>query len=758
MSDLLTGLNPQQKEAVTTLEGPVLVLAGPGSGKTRVLTHRIGYLIQQGIDPWQILAVTFTNKAAREMRERLDRLVGEQGRDVAMGTFHSLCARILRRHVHHLGYENSFLIYDTGDQRQLVKQAIVDLNLNDKTYRPYSVHAAISRAKNEGRTPRTFGAESYWEEVVARIYEVYQETLQRNNALDFDDLLLLTVRLFQEVPQVLEAYRRRWRYIHVDEFQDTNLMQYKLVRLLGEEHTNVFTVGDIDQSIYQWRGADYRNVLKFEETFPQAKTIALEQNYRSTQTILDAASELIRYNRDRKDKELWSDLGQGVPIIVFEAYDEGEEAQYIVREIRRLKAREGYDNRDFAVMYRTNAQSRALEEAFVRSSLKYVIVGGTRFYERREVKDILAYLRLLQNPYDAVSLERIINVPSRGIGTATYGQLVEWAERLAIPPFTALQVLAGQMDEEGGEISPLLPIVPPPFDTRSRNALLDFYRTLQPIRQDLETMNLPMVIGEVVERTGYEAYIRDDSVEGEDRWANVIEIQNVAAQYEHLTAKQALPEFLESAALISDADHVPEEAFDAVTLLTLHTAKGLEYPVVFIPGMDNNILPHSRAQESPEELEEERRLAYVGITRAKERLYLIHTFRRTMWGRSTPSEPSRFLRELPREALEISKERSKRPAGERRTRGPGVDRDTDTGGTAWTTRRVAPRQGQGSTERKQKSADTRFQAGDRVRHSKFGEGIVVNSKPSGGDEEVVVAFPGEGTKKLLASFARLEKL
>jgi DNA helicase-2/ATP-dependent DNA helicase PcrA len=764
-------LNPQQRLAVETTRGPLLVLAGPGSGKTRVLTHRIAYLIrQQNVDPWNIIAVTFTNKAAKEMRHRLNTLIGEAGRDVMMGTFHAICARILRRHIQHIGYDNSFLIYDTDDQRRLVKQVIAEMNLNEKTYRPTAMHAGISKAKNEGLTPKTYRAESYWEEMVGRIYAQYQERLETNNALDFDDLLLLTVRLFKEMPNVLDAYRRRWQYIHVDEFQDTNLVQYELVRLLGETHRNVFVVGDIDQSIYKFRGADYRNVLKFEETFPNAKIIALEQNYRSTQNILDAASSLIRRNRNRKDKGLWSERGSGTPIIVFEAYDESEEAQYIVREVQRLKARENYSSRDFAVMYRMNAQSRALEEAFVRSNVKYVIVGGTRFYERREVKDILAYLRLLHNPYDSVSLERIINVPTRGIGDKTYQELVQWAARLGIPAFSALQLLDEKVEDDAGSVSPFLPNVPPPFATRSRQALLDFHRTMQPIIKGIDVFSLPTLIGEIVERTGYQGYLRDGTPEGEERWANVLELQTVASQYEHLEAKPALAEFLENAALVSDADSVPEEELDAVTLMTLHTAKGLEYPVVFLPGVEENMLPHSRALEDPEELEEERRLAYVGFTRAKDRLYLIHTFRRSVFGRSAVSQRSRFLdellRELPREVLEQSKERSKRPA----TQSEWTDDDTwaratparrkkgqsDSPSSAWTTR-PAPAKAD-RTPSKKEGGKTQFKAGDRVRHEKFGDGVVINSTPSGGDEEVVVAFPGDKPKKLLASFARLKKL
>lgn len=965
MTDLLAGLNPQQRQAVAATHGPVLVLAGPGSGKTRTLTHRIAHMIQQGIEPESILAVTFTNKAAKEMRHRLHALIGEAGQGVMMGTFHSLCARILRRHIHHLGYAPSFLIYDTEDQRRLVKQVISEMNLSDKTYRANAIHGAISRAKNDGLTPKTYRAESYWEEVVKRIYEQYQEKLQTNNALDFDDLLLLTARLFQEVPSVLNNYRRLWQFIHVDEFQDTNLVQYELMRQLAEQHRNIFVVGDIDQclppgtrirtpdgerpieqirvgdtilagagqgstveaqvgrvqkrpyrgnlveirlrggrvlratpnhvcfaraanaafnppppalgsprrdrgsrseggtlaradvalaeapprmespfsggaargarwatltrahryvftpaselrphmlvpvwragtiteeeiiavaevkysglvydldiptwhnyvaegmvvhnSIYGWRGADYRNILKFEESFPNQTTIALEQNYRSTQKILDAASALIRRNRNRKDKGLWSELGEGDAITTFEAYDEAEEAQYIVREIQRLKARERYGNRDFAIMYRTNAQSRALEEAFVRSSLKYVLVGGTRFYERREVKDILAYLRLLHNPYDSVALERVINVPARGIGDATYQQLTEWAARLGRSAFNALALL--EQPDMGERLD-----LPVPFAARARKALLEFHHTLQPIAERLETINLPMVIHEITQATGFREYLEDGTPEGAERWENVVELQNVAAQYENLTAKQGLVEFLENVSLVSDADTVPEEEFDAVTLMTLHTAKGLEYPVVFIPGMNDNILPHSRAVESPEEMEEERRLAYVGITRAKQRLYLVHTFRRTTFGRPEVLAPSRFLRELPKETIIPSPDRSKRPAGEQR---PALSRnnpdaewapspirrrsDTPAPAAAWTTTTRRPDSPDAKAPaRPAKSGGAQFKAGDKVRHAKFGEGIVVSSTPTKDDEEVVVAFRSEAApKKLLASFARLEKL
>lgn len=796
MSNLLTGLNPEQRQAVETIAGPVLVLAGPGSGKTKVLTHRIAYMIQGGIAPWQILAVTFTNKAAREMRHRLNGLTGEQGKDVMMGTFHSICSRVLRRHIQHIGYDNSFLIYDTADQRNIITQVLKEMNLDETRYKPNAVHSVISRAKNDGITAKKFQPKDYREEIISRVYEGYQAKLIENNALDFDDLLLLTLRLFKEVPEVLERYQRRWQYILVDEFQDTNLVQYELVRLLGNPHKNVFTVGDIDQSIYRWRGADYRNVLKFEETFPERKMITLEQNYRSTQQILDAASALIQHNSNRKEKGLWSKLGQGEPIELFEAYDEQEEARFIVRQIKRLKYRAGYNNRDFAIMYRMNAQSRALEEAFVRSDLKYTIVGATRFYQRREVKDIIAYLRLIYNPADSVSLGRIINVPKRSIGSTTYEKLLEWAQELRVPPFMALQ----RLDEHMGSLSPLPPHLYPSFNRRSRDAMLKFYRLLKPMINNLDKMNLPTLINQLLKRINYSSYLRDGSEEGEQRWENIIELSNVAAQYEQMPIREALPMFLENASLVSDADAVPEEQADVVTLMTLHTAKGLEFPVVFIPGMENDILPHFRSQDSIEEMEEERRLAYVGITRAKQRLYLIYTFRRRVYGRYNLSTPSPFLRELPKKTLKISKEPSMRPGGKQESRKSSNSRNfTSNRGTAsnrsrqhnrstlsnkssrrqvspkrkqsptskratrtrqepsstpWTTRRVEP-----STKKSAKPKSPRFKAGERVRHAKFGEGVIISSKVSHYDEEIEVLFAGDKEKKrVLASFAKLEKL
>lgn len=741
-----------------------MVLAGPGSGKTRVLTHRVAYLVREaGIDPINIVAVTFTNKAAREMAERLEKLIGSRREQLTVGTFHAICARILRRHIHHLGYNNSFIIYDADDQRRVVKQAIKELNLDEKVYRPAAIHGAISRVKNELQGAEEFStrARSYWEEVVARVFERYADKLKESNAVDFDDLLVLTVRLFLEAPAVLESYRDRWRFIHVDEFQDTNIVQYEIIKLLGEKHRNVFIVGDVDQGIYGWRGADYRNILRFEQDFPEVREVVLEQNYRSTQTILDAATAVIRHNKDRKEKRLWTEKGKGPQIIVFEAYNEQEEAEFIVREIRRLRGHGGVSLRDCAVMYRTNAQSRAIEDAFVRAHMPYILVGGTRFYERREIKDLLAYLRLLHNPFDAVSLERIIGVPARGIGQKTWNDLVAWAAELGVPVYTALQLLRGEVEgDEGQAESPFLPDIPAPFAGRARSALLEFLALVDQLIRVRYERNVVELLDEVIERAGYAAYLRDGTPEGEERWENVRELRSVAAQYVYQTIEAGLPSFLEEVALVSDVDDLDRGGDrDAVTLMTLHTAKGLEFQVVFITGMEENLFPHSRSQESADQLAEERRLAYVGITRAKERLYLLHTFRRTTYGQSSLVEPSRFLRDIPNNLVERQ--------GKREVSRQGV-LDLESGRTLPTgsgSRRYARADRSAETARaarreatQQKRAGLQFKPGDRVRHAHFGEGIVVTSKASGDDEEVTVAFPGQTPKRLLQSFANLEKV
>ncbi|MDH7474791.1 MAG: UvrD-helicase domain-containing protein [Anaerolineae bacterium] len=734
--DILENLNPAQREAVETIEGPVLVLAGPGSGKTRVLTHRVAYLVREcGIPPYNIMAVTFTNKAAGEMRSRLANLIGTQMQKLTIGTFHAICARILRREAESLGLRRDFVIYDSSDQLSLVRQALKDLNLDDKTYRPQAVHGAISRAKNELIRPQNFRPKTYWQEIAGRVYGRYQELLAANNALDFDDLLMSTVYLFREHPEVLDKYQRQYIYILVDEWQDTNTAQYELVRLLAGKRRNVFVVGDEDQSIYGWRGADFRNVMRFREDFPEARTILLERNYRSTQTILDVANAVIAPNVHRTAKRLHTSKGTGLPIVIHEAYNEVEEAQYVVGTISQLVAQGEARPGDCAVMYRTNAQSRALEDAFVWAGMPYKLVGATRFYARAEIKDVLAYLRVIHNPDDNVSLARILNVPHRGIGARTQTALENLAAQMGISLYGALQALKKETGGGGGNSGEV-------FTARARKPLVQFAELLDGLIAVRDKVSVPELLDRLLQATGYESYLRDGTEEGEDRWDNVMELFTVAREYAALDPVEGLTTFLEEVSLVSDVDNLDENA-DAPTLLTLHSAKGLEFPVVFIVGMEEGLLPHNRSFDDPEQMEEERRLCYVGITRAKERVYLVHAFRRTLHGFSDVSLPSRFLRDIPghlvagRGAKRAKSRQSKRAA----------ERPVERNEARFTPLPPAatPPAGQ-------------FRAGERVRHATFGDGIVIESRLRDEDEEVIVAFEGKGIKRLLVSFAGLEKL
>jgi len=723
---LLNELNPAQRRSVEAIEGPVLVLAGPGSGKTRVLTHRIGYLVQQcAIDPYNIMAVTFTNKAAREMRSRLDRLIGQSHlQRLTIGTFHAICARFLRREAKTIGLPSNFVIYDRADQQSLLRQALKELNLDDKMYRPTAIQAAISKAKRSLIAPQEYSPPTYWHEVAGRVYHRYQELLRSNSALDFDDLLMLAVRLFQEHEDVLHKYQRRYVHVLVDEFQDTDSAQYQLVKLLTEARRNLFVVGDEDQSIYGWRGADFRNVRRFREDYTDAKVILLEQNYRSTQNILEAARHVIALNRQRTDKRLWTQNARGLPITVFEAYDEQEEAEYVVRGIEQLVKDGSCALGDCAVMYRTNAQSRVIEDAFVRHALPYKLVGATRFYERKEIKDVLAYLRLIHNPYDDVSLQRIMNVPPRGIGAKTAAAIEHWAAVHSVPTYTGLQLLreAQQEPSEGAD-----PASGPTMDARSTRVLLELLSLLEGLITARSEISLLDLLDRVLEDSGYVKYVRDGTDEGEERWENIQELRTVARDYAGMAPPDDLTAFLEDVALVSDVDNLRNEV-DAATLLTLHMAKGLEFDSVFMVGLEEGILPHSRSMGEPEEMEEERRLCYVGMTRAKQRLYLLHTFRRTRFGTQELSEPSRFLRDIP---LRLVKGRE--------TRAPAR-------------RKPAPPPSTGARS-------SRFAPGDRVKHSQFGEGIVVNSVARGGDEELIIAFAGPaGIKRLMASFADLTRV
>ena len=747
--DLLSDLNPQQRQSVEAPDGPVLVLAGPGSGKTRVLTHRVAHLVQaRGIAPRNIMAVTFTNKAAREMRARLEKLIGQQQLDrLTMGTFHAICARILRREAQTIGFPSNFVIYDRDDQLGLIRQALKELNLDDKMFRPTALQAGISKAKRSMLTPEEYSPPTYWHEVAGRVYARYQQLLKANSALDFDDLMMFAVRLFMQHEDVLKKHQRRYVYILVDEFQDTDSAQYQLVKLLAGPRRNLFAVGDEDQSIYGWRGADFRNVLNFRKDFPEAQVVMLEQNYRSTQTILDAARHVIALNTQRTEKKLWTQNQSGTPLIVFEAYDEQEEADYVIREIKKLVAQRLCRLRDCAIMYRTNAQSRVLEDAFVRYGLPYKLVGATRFYERREIKDVLAYLRLVHNPHDDVSLKRVMNVPPRGIGQRTQKTLGQWASAHSVPVYTAMQLLQdsqASQPEPGqdaaaqaappradGAAPPRADGAVPPLDGRSAKVLRALLTLIDGWIAARGQQSVLELLDRVVADSKYGDYVQDGTEEGVERWENMRELRTVAQDYQALPPDTALTTFLEDVALVSEVDNLREDA-DAATLLTLHTAKGLEFDTVFMVGLEEGILPHSRSLEEPEQMEEERRLCYVGMTRAKQRLYLIHTFRRARFGMQGTSEPSRFLRDIPGRLVQG-----------RETRAPA---------------RLRP-EAQVALPPRPASRTGSFAPGDRVRHAQFGEGVVVASQMRGSDEEVTVAFAGKaGIKRLMASFAGLKRV
>jgi len=804
--EILTRLNPPQQEAVSHISGPLLILAGAGSGKTRVLAHRVAYLIASGVKPWQIVSVTFTNKAATEMRQRIAGLIGEESaREATIGTFHAICARILRRDGATIGLTRSFTIYDRADQVALVKSVLKRLDLDEKRFSPAGMLAWIGQRKDELADVATAKrqAGNYYDETAARVYEAYQRQLGEDDAVDFDDLLMRTVFLFEQHPDVLARYQGRWQHILVDEYQDTNRAQYLLCRHLAAKHKNLAVVGDDDQSIYSWRGADLRNILDFEADNPTARVVKLEQNYRSTQTILDAAHSVVSRNTGRKDKRLWTDRGAGTQIELFDAYNEYEEGEFVARQIEKLVggARRGgmtglltsrADDEegslrygDVAVTYRVNAQSRVIEESLMRFGIPYQLVGGTRFYERREVKDALGYVRLARNPGDRVALNRIINVPARGIGAKTVEELAAWAESRDVSMWEAV--------EAAGENPNLAP--------RSRAQLAIFAELMRGLMAMVTVEPPSALFDAATERSGLRDAILDGTEEGEERWLNVTELRNHAAEFDEIAAPEGLARFLEEVALVSDQDEL-EDVPDRVTLITLHAAKGLEFPVVFIVGMEEGLMPHRRALEDERELEEERRLAYVGMTRAKDRLYLVHAHHRSTYGVGAQAEASRFLSELPQELLAAS--RSAAPFGRGSTRGTDDDGGWLPIGYRSPSGRIreplrpvslpdmqasAPRPigrqldaararvsaatyesgaavnlGSGTFSAPGAAGDAlgaeeepSWHAGDRVRHRRFGDGIVVSSRIVKGDEEVTVAFVGEGVKRLVAAYAGLER-
>ena len=730
---LLEGLNPAQREAVESIEGPVLVVAGPGSGKTRVITHRIAYLIRKWqISPYRILAVTFTNRAAGEMKERLSRLVGSRMDRLSVGTFHAFCAGLLRREGAHIGLDPSFTIYDDDDQVQLMKEAMAQVNIDSKQYHVRAIQGAISRSKSLVLDAAAYAAKSegFFEQQVSKVYEKYDELIKRSHALDFDDLLLMSVQLLRENQDVLERYQRRFQHILIDEFQDTNVAQYTLAKLLAGQYRNICVVGDADQSIYGWRHADIRNILGFQTDFPEARSIVLGENYRSTGNIVGAAQKVISANTQRIPKELWTSKEQGPPVVVHETHDEEEEAQYVISEVERLGRVEGAGLGDCAVMYRVNAQSRALEEGCLRYGLRYKLVGGVRFYQRKEVKDLIAYLRLIGNPQDDVSLVRAINVPRRGIGAKSMDDLSRWATSRGISMYGALESL-NEDPQDGVSLRTAL-------SSRAAAQMAAFLALAQELAEESTRIDVVALIDSVLERTRYQQYVAEHYDFPEERWENIMELRRAAEEFKEEEPPQGLTLLLERLALVADADNY-EESADSLTLITLHQAKGLEFPVVFMVGMEEGLLPHFRSLDDPGQLEEERRLCYVGMTRAKDRLYMLRAFRRRFAGGYGPSLPSRFLQEV--------------PASIREPRLP------DASGLTPTQRgRISDWEPSMAEPAKDTPALPGLASGDKVRHPIFGEGMVVSCTASAGDNEITVAFVDAGVKKLLQSLARLEKL
>ncbi|MEJ8777237.1 DNA helicase PcrA [Pseudogracilibacillus sp. ICA-222130] len=728
---LLNGLNTEQQEAVKHTEGPLLVMAGAGSGKTRVLTHRIAYLIEEkDVAPHNILAITFTNKAAREMKERVEQLVGKEGESMWVSTFHSMCVRILRRDIERIGYDRNFIIIDSSDQLTVMKQVLKNLQIDPKQYDPRAMIHHISSAKNELITPEMYEKEafSYYDQQVAKIYIAYQKMLRKNQALDFDDLIMQTIHLFQRVPEVLAYYQRRFQYIHVDEYQDTNHAQYKLVKQLASRFQNLCVVGDSDQSIYRWRGADITNILSFEKDYPNAKVILLEQNYRSTKSILDAANKVIERNKSRKPKNLWTENVEGKKITYYQGQTERHEAMYIAEKIQDLFYDEKYRPADIAILYRTNAQSRAIEDTLMKANIAYQMIGGLRFYDRKEIKDIIAYLRLITNPEDDISFERVINTPKRGIGATSVERLRAYALEHDMSLFQAVKEIERTN-------------VP----KRAAQAMYKFMQDIENLVQQQAFLGATDMVEQVLEVTTYEEMLRaENTIEAKGRMENIEEFKTVTQDFEKVHEDASLVDFLTDLALISDIDNMDEvEETEKITLMTLHSAKGLEFPVVFLIGMEENLFPHSRSLDDEEEMEEERRLAYVGITRAEEQLFLTNAKMRTLYGRTQYNPVSRFIQEIPIDLLE----------GYER-----VEQSMFGSLSSTKTTSVKP-----SRQKAKKLATTGaesvgWKAGDKVEHAKWGVGTVVKVTNSGDDTELDVAFQAPaGIKRLLAKFAPIKK-
>ena len=757
--DILKGLNDAQAEAVLHTEGPLLIVAGPGSGKTRVVTHRIANLVREcEVSPYRIAAVTFTNKAAREMRERIEGLQVPSADAVFAGTFHAFCARLLRRHGYGVGLDSNFTIYDAEDQLGLIKQSMDLADVDSKNNSPRTMQSIISAAKSVlmdsvGLTKQAQAEGSYPKELAARIYHHYEELLGRSNAVDFDDLLMRAVQLLDGYDEVREEYQRRYQYLMVDEFQDTNIAQYRLAKLLTGPDQNICAVGDPDQSIYSWRNADIRNILSFQKDFPEARVIPLEQNYRSSRNILDAAGALIANNGMRVPKDLRTDRESGADVVVHEAYTQNEEADFVARQVQDLVRRQRIKSGNCAVMYRINSQSRALEEACLRLGIKYRIIGGIRFYQRREIKDLMAYLSVLHNPQDDINLARAVNTPPRGIGEKTIQQLNRWSVEQRISAYDAYKAVARAKAEN-------LPC-PAPLAARAYTTVARFGEMLTRMEELKARLPVSDLIRLVVNEAGLEAHIRKVDTNPEERMENIQEFISLAAEYESDSPEDSLAALLERASLVSDVDNY-EESEDTLTLITLHQAKGLEFPVVFIVGMEEGLLPHSRSMDSNEEMEEERRLCYVGITRAKEQLYLVRAFQRAMWGSSSPTLPSRFLDEIPQELISYA-----RSPGAARVSGTGsgttpgtVSRSVNSRSTTARSSTLSSLTAWDSTTEAPEVAAPGYvpEVGDTVKHDRFGEGIVMKCEEWGSDFEVSVCFDGGELRRLLLSFARLEKV
>ncbi|MBE7956961.1 MULTISPECIES: DNA helicase PcrA [Bacillus amyloliquefaciens group] len=733
-NQLLSGLNPVQQEAVKTTDGPLLLMAGAGSGKTRVLTHRIAYLMaEKHVAPWNILAITFTNKAAREMKERVESILGPGADEIWISTFHSMCVRILRRDIDRIGINRNFSILDTADQLSVIKGILKERNIDPKKFDPRSILGSISSAKNELIEPEEFAktAGGYYDQVTSDVYTDYQKKLLKNQSLDFDDLIMTTIKLFERVPEVLEFYQRKFQYIHVDEYQDTNRAQYLLVKQLAARLENICVVGDSDQSIYRWRGADIANILSFEKDYPSANVILLEQNYRSTKRILQAANEVIKNNSNRKPKNLWTENDEGIKLSYYSGDNEFGEGQFVAGKIYELHSSGRRKLSDIAILYRTNAQSRVIEETLLKSGLNYNIVGGTKFYDRKEIKDILAYLRLVSNPDDDISFTRIVNVPKRGVGATSLEKIASYAAMNGMSMFQAIK----QVDFIG-------------VSAKAANALDGFGAMIENLTNMQDYLSITELTEEILEKTEYREMLKaEKSIEAQSRLENIDEFLSVTKNFEQKSEDKSLVAFLTDLALIADIDQLDQKeeesgGKDAVTLMTLHAAKGLEFPVVFLMGMEEGVFPHSRSLMEEAEMEEERRLAYVGITRAEEELYLTNAKMRTLFGRTNMNPESRFIREIPGDLLEnLNEKKTPRMQPGRKVqqkRGPvprPVSYANKTGGDSLS-----------------------WAVGDKAGHKKWGTGTVVSVKGEGESTELDIAFPSPvGVKRLLAAFAPIEK-